>query len=99
MLKKYSKKAYEDAKKDPERWAKIQEAQRKFRAAKTFGLVPTEYSGKGFLFRDLIANATMFQEGRLQSSHIKFKNQKQAQDTIKNIDFLKWEYLNKEFNK
>ena len=80
-LKKYAKKTYADAKKDPERWARIQEGQRKYRAARTFGLAPTEYSGKGFLFRDLIGNATMFQEGKLQNSHIKFKNPKQVQPT------------------
>jgi len=80
-LKKYAKTTYATAKKDPERWAKYVEASRKSRASRIFGLVPVEFSGKGFLFRDLIANATMFQEGKLKNSHIKFKNPKQVQPT------------------
>ena len=41
-----------------------------------FGLVPTEKTPKGLLYRDLIENALRYQDNKLPTSHIQFLNPK-----------------------
>ena len=71
-----ARKVAEDIKKDPVRLARKKEMTAARQSKRIFGLVPTEKTPKGLLYRDLIENALRYQDNKLPTSHIQFLNPK-----------------------
>ena len=71
-----ARKVAEDIKKDPVRLARKKEMTAARQSKRIFGLVPTEKTPKGLLYRDLIENALRYQNNQLPTSHIQFLNPK-----------------------
>ena len=70
------RKVAEDIKKDPVRLARQKEMAAARQSKRIFGLVPTEKTPKGLLYRDLIENALRYQNNQLPTSHIQFLDPK-----------------------
>ena len=70
------RKVAEDIKKDPVRLARQKEMADARQSKRIFGLVPTEKTPKGLLYRDLIENALRYQNNQLPTSHIQFLDPK-----------------------
>jgi len=76
--RKYKQATQERIKADPELLEKKKEQQRAWaRKNRPYGGIHHTKSPQGYLWRDLMDNATRYQYGRLPESHIKFKNPNQ----------------------
>jgi hypothetical protein len=71
-----ARKTAANIKKDPVRLARKKEMTAARQSKRIFGLVPTEKTPKGLLYRDLIENALRYQDNKLPTSHIQFLNPK-----------------------